>query len=54
MIVDSHHQKATGAIIAYAPAGQADSLALWFSRMHYVAWDIDIGPTPVVSVCYQP
>ena len=52
MIVDSHQHKATGAIIAFAPAGQADSLALWFARMHYVSWDIDIGPTSVVSVCY--
>ena len=36
MIMDSHQHKTTGAIIAFAPAGQADSLALWFARMHCV------------------
>ena len=29
MIVDSHQHKATGAIIAYAPAGQANSLVVF-------------------------
>lgn len=54
MIVDSYRHQGTGALIAYAPAGQADSLALWFSRMHHLSWGIDIRATSVVSVSYQP
>ena len=39
VIVDSHQHKVTHTIIAFASAGQADSLALWFTRMHYECWD---------------
>lgn len=53
MIIDSHQHKTTGAIIAFAAPGQADSLALWFTRMHYASWDTDIGPTSIVSVSYN-
>ena len=52
MIMDSHQHKATGAIIAFAPAGKADSLALWFARMHRASWETDIGSVSIVSVCY--
>ena len=52
-IVDSHQHKTTGANIAFAPAGQAESLALWFTKMHYASWDSDIGPTSIVSVSYH-
>jgi len=52
MIMDSHQHKTTGAIIAFAPAGQADSLALWFARMHRASWETDIGSISIVSVCY--
>ena len=52
MIVDSHEHRGTGALIAYAPVGQVDSLALWFTRMHSATWDTEIGLTSLVSVSY--
>lgn len=53
MIIDSHRHKTTGAIIAFTATGQADYLALWFTRMHYASWAIDIGATSIVSVSYN-
>lgn len=46
MIIDSHQHKTTGAIIAFAAPGQADSLALWFTKCIMLPGTMTLGQLP--------
>ena len=52
MFVDSHRHGGSGALIAYTVPGQADSMALWFTRKHFQTMGTDIATASVFTISY--